>query len=100
LLNISLVSAHPFDFLVIVDAVQNKVVGIEDLPTHDDFDSSNKVGNTVPRESHNYDFRYKDAGFLRTDDKPITVSSPQGPSYKVTGNQIEWQKFKMRIGYV
>jgi primary-amine oxidase len=77
---------------------QRAVIGFEDLPTHDDSDASNKVGNTVPKRESNYDYRLRDGKFLRRDDKPIVVESPEGPSYTVKGNQIQWQKWKMRVG--
>ncbi|XP_021955837.1 peroxisomal primary amine oxidase isoform X1 [Folsomia candida] len=92
--------AHPFDFLPIVDLIQGVVIGIEELPTHDDFDAGNKVGNVVPHAEANYDYKLRGgAKFLRQDDKPIKVESPQGASYVVKGNQIQWQKWKMRVSF-
>lgn len=91
--------AHPFDFVVVVDMHEQKVIAIEEVPTHDNFDASNKEGNTVPRKEANYDYKLRGGKtFLRRDDKPIKVESPQGPSYKIDGYQVEWQKWKMRLG--
>ncbi|PQE15767.1 primary-amine oxidase protein [Rutstroemia sp. NJR-2017a BBW] len=36
---------------------------------------------------------------LRDDIKPLNVVQPQGPSFKVTGNLIEWQKWRFRLGF-
>jgi primary-amine oxidase len=92
--------AHPFDFLVVVDMTQRVVTTIEELPTHaNEFDMGrNKQGNTVPREEANYDYNLRSQNFLRTDDKPITTSSPEGVSYSLQGNLIQWQKFNVRVG--
>ncbi|OXA61939.1 Copper amine oxidase 1 [Folsomia candida] len=92
--------AHPLPFVVIVDVIGPVVVAIENLPTHAEYDSGeNQNGNVVPKTPSNYDSDFRPPNFLRRDDKPIKVSSPKGPSYKVKGNLIEWQKFKIRIGF-
>jgi primary-amine oxidase len=86
--------------LVIVDLHQQAVISIEDLPTHNSFDATDNIGNVVPRTNHNWDYQLRGGEhFLRQDDKPIKIVSPAGASYKVTGNQIEWQKWKMRLGF-
>jgi primary-amine oxidase len=35
----------------------------------------------------------------RTDIKPLSITQPQGPSFSLDGNQIEWQKWKFVIGF-
>jgi len=75
------------------------VTGIEELPTHSDFDTSNKNNTSVPQGSGNYEYRFRGGrDFLRQDDKPIITSSPEGRAFKVNGNEIQWQKFKFRVG--
>ncbi|CAL8085027.1 unnamed protein product [Orchesella dallaii] len=91
--------AHPFDFIAIVDILQEKVIAIEELPTHGDFDARNKQGNRVPRETSNYEPQLQHPESFRKDLKPVTVSQRGGPSYIIKGNEISWQKFKMRIGF-
>lgn len=55
-----------------------------------------------PREA--FDFlpdliAQKDSGFKPRDDvKPLHILQPDGVSFKVTGNELEWQKWKMHIG--
>ena len=34
----------------------------------------------------------------RTDVKPLHIVQPEGVSFKMTGNELEWQKWKMHIG--
>ncbi|RSH83056.1 hypothetical protein EHS25_005766 [Saitozyma podzolica] len=36
---------------------------------------------------------------VRTDLKPLHVTQPEGVSFKVTGQLIEWQKWRFRIGF-
>lgn len=82
-----------------VDLLEERVIAIEDLPTHDGFDASNKNGNIVPRATSNYDPQLMSPNFFRDDLRPVNVSQPNGASFTVSGNEIIWQKFKMRIGY-
>jgi len=39
------------------------------------------------------------AGTLRTDIKPLSITQPEGPSFRLTGNQMEWQKWQFVIGF-
>ena len=34
----------------------------------------------------------------RTDLKPLHILQPEGVSFKMDGNELEWQKWKMHIG--
>jgi hypothetical protein len=34
----------------------------------------------------------------RQDLKPFHIIQPEGPSFKVTGHVVEWQKWKMHVG--
>lgn len=88
--------AHPFDFLPVVDILNSRVIQIEELPTHEDFDSNNKEGNVVPRQESQYDPALR--GGLRQDVRPVRVSQT-GTSFNLNGNEISWQKYKMRVGY-
>jgi primary-amine oxidase len=36
---------------------------------------------------------------LVTDLKPIQVIQPEGPSFKVTGNRVEWQKWSFYVNF-
>jgi primary-amine oxidase len=52
-------------------------------------------GNPVPLppESGNYDT--ESAGPLRDDLRPLEITQPEGPSFTVSGNVIEWQRWRM-----
>ncbi len=36
---------------------------------------------------------------LRTDLKPIEITQPEGPSFTVDGNLVQWQKWSLRVGF-
>ncbi|KAL4876380.1 copper amine oxidase [Aspergillus karnatakaensis] len=36
---------------------------------------------------------------LRNDLKPYIVQQPEGPSFKTTGNEVTWQKWRFRVGF-
>ena len=38
-------------------------------------------------------------GPLRTDLRPIEITQPEGPSFTITGNLVEWQKWSLRLGF-
>jgi Cu2+-containing amine oxidase len=83
--------------MAVTDIIAGKVLSIEDLPINFEFHPSQKVKPIVPRQPLNYDPELLGKDFMRKDVKPLQVVSPDGPSFRVNGNKIEWQKFKMRI---
>lgn len=36
---------------------------------------------------------------MRTDLKPYIVQQPEGPSFSTTGNLVQWQKWRFRLGF-
>jgi primary-amine oxidase len=51
----------------------------------------------LPPQSSNYTAEYvKD---YRTDIKPLEITQPEGPSFSVNGQEVSWQKWKMRVGF-
>jgi len=80
----------------VTDLTTRKVVCIEDLPTGSGGGSQN-FPVRVPQKPGNYHPEFLGNDFLRSDVKPLEVTSPSGPSFTVTGNLIEWQKFSIRI---
>ncbi|WBL20136.1 primary-amine oxidase [Citricoccus sp. NR2] len=81
--------AHPIDGLVAYVDVTNRVVDqildLADVP--------------VPQEHGNYTDPEL-TGPLRTTQKPIEVTQPEGPSFTVTdGNHVEWEKWSLDVGF-
>ena len=40
-----------------------------------------------------------DVGPVRTDLKPLDILQPEGPSFTVDGNLVQWQKWSFRVGF-
>ncbi len=79
--------ARPLDSMVIlVDLYKMEVIRIEDYPIA-----------PLPPESGNWAREYIPT--VRQDLKPVDIVQPEGPSFTVDGNQVEWQKWKFRVGF-
>jgi primary-amine oxidase len=79
--------ARPMDSIVIVvDLYKMEVIRIEEYGVV-----------ALPPESGNWAREYIPS--LRKDLKPIEILQPEGASFTVTGNQVEWQKWKFRVGF-
>tara|TARA_B100000579_G_scaffold436247_1_gene461668 strand:- start:8026 stop:9996 length:1971 start_codon:yes stop_codon:yes gene_type:complete len=79
--------ARPIEGLsIILDLNKNEVVDIQDFGTV-----------PIPPNDGNYSQNYQKE--FRTDLKPIEITQPEGPSFKVDGNEVKWQKWNLRIGF-
>uniref|UniRef100_UPI002899D863 primary-amine oxidase n=1 Tax=Arthrobacter sp. TaxID=1667 RepID=UPI002899D863 len=81
--------AHPIDGLVgYVDIVNRSVDQVLDFGAM-----------PVPAEHGNYTDPEL-TGELRTTQKPIEITQPEGPSFTVTGgNHVEWEKWSLDVGF-
>src|SRR6478752_8639344 len=81
--------AHPVDGLVAyVDVVSQEVTQVLDTGAV-----------PIPAEHGNYTDPEL-TGPLRTTQKPINITQPDGPSFTVTGgNHIEWEKWSLDVGF-
>ena len=79
--------ARPIDSIVIVvDLYKMEVLRIEDYGSV-----------PLPPEGGNWAREY--IPNMRKDLKPLDIVQPQGPSFTVEGNQVQWQKWKFRVGF-
>ena len=79
--------ARPLDSMVIVvDLYKMEVVRIEE------YDIA-----PLPPEPANWAREY--IPNMRQDLKPVDIVQPEGPSFTVKGNLVEWQKWKFRVGF-
>jgi primary-amine oxidase len=79
--------ARPIDSMVIVvDLYKMEVVRIEEYPIA-----------PLPPEPGNWAREY--IPNMRADLKPVEIIQPEGTSFTVTGNLVEWQKWKFRVGF-
>jgi primary-amine oxidase len=80
--------ARPIEGVVaVVDLINEKIINLVD----------DKKNTPIPSEVINYDsdsYPNKRQGL-----KPISITQPDGPSFKINGWQVEWQHWKLRIGF-
>lgn len=80
--------AHPIEGLVaVVDLNREEIVTL--------IDEEEIV--PIPRKKRNYEA--KDLPSPRSDLKPLHIVQPEGPSFRVDGWKVEWQKWSFRIGF-
>ncbi|KZT52940.1 hypothetical protein CALCODRAFT_557812 [Calocera cornea HHB12733] len=110
--------AHPMDFFPIIDSNLMEVVHIDFAPHRlpKPAPSNNPVSTKPPPldaalararippplTKHEYlpELLAKEEAFsMRTDLKPLYVVQPEGVSFTVRGREVEWQKWKMHIGF-
>ncbi len=79
--------AHPIEGLcAVVDLDRAEVLRV------DDYGAA-----PVPMGNRNYAARYRTT--FRTDVKPLEIVQPDGPSFTVQGNEVRWQKWRLRVGF-
>ncbi|KAG2099878.1 copper amine oxidase [Suillus discolor] len=106
-----------FDFVVVIDSLAEKVIQIDFPPTYKRTeDGSVELGvsstepvpiskrERLPPPLRSFDFlpdllQADPTHKPRDDIKPLHVLQPEGVSFKMDGNVLEWQKWKMHIGF-
>lgn len=79
--------AHPVEGLIVhVDLKTNAVIGIEDE-------------GDVPVPSGSGKYTPDAVGPARESLKPIEITQPEGPSFRVDGSLVEWEGWSMRVGF-
>lgn len=53
----------------------------------------------MPQTEYNYFPDQLPPGTIRRDLHRLRISQPDGPSFKISGREVTWQNFKLRIGY-
>jgi primary-amine oxidase len=91
--------AFPLPISPVISTESMKVIRVDLLPTGAD-NTIKPVTPYVPRPANEYVSEYQT---LRTDLKPLHVVQPEGASFTVTqqgtSHILEWQKWRMRIGF-
>jgi len=79
--------AHPVEgVLALVDLNKMEVVRIDDT-------------GVVPLPPASGNYTRDRVGNLRTDLKPVEITQPDGPSFQVNGYEVQWQKWRFRVGF-
>ncbi|KAJ6497511.1 copper amine oxidase [Mycena sanguinolenta] len=116
--------AHPMDFIAVFDSNEEKVLHIDIAPHYKSTLNGPQLSvpstetpalekdqlaysqrDRIPPPRRAFDFlpdlmatTQKDFK-LRDDVKPLHIMQPEGVSFKVNGSQLEWQNWKMHIGF-
>ena len=88
--------AIPLDFSPRIDDATKKVDKIIRLPLFDGWDTTPQTDYVVPRGNEYYQDLL---GYPRSGLKPYNVVQPEGPSFAIDGNVVEWQKWRFRVGF-
>jgi primary-amine oxidase len=88
--------AIPLDFSPRIDDATRKVDKIIRLPLFNTFDTTPQTDYQVPEGN---EYFHDLVGTKRTGLKPYNVVQPEGPSYSIDGNVVEWQKWRFRVGF-
>jgi primary-amine oxidase len=64
-----------------------------------EFEDRYLVPLPPPDPLRNYTAAALRGGVDRTDIKPLLISQPEGPSFRVNGYAVEWQKWNFRVGF-
>ncbi len=79
--------SHPVEGLIVhIDLTAGTVIRVED-----------EGDVPVPAMDGNYDAAT--VGPARTSLKPIEITQPEGPSFHVDGQAVEWENWKFRVGF-
>ena len=79
--------ARPIEGVIpVVDLNKMKVIRVEDY-------------GVVPLPTNPGNYAAEFVKEFRTDLKPLDIVQPEGPSYKVEGNDVSWQKWNFRVGF-
>lgn len=93
--------AHPLDFSVVVDDLTMKVIRIDRLPMGPDEIHVDEEAASKRSWQHNPDAEYAPElqPKLRDDLKPITITQPEGVSFRVENEVVEWQKWRFHLDF-
>lgn len=79
--------SHPVEGLIVhLDLTERRVIRVED-----------EGDAPVPAVDGRYD--PESIGPARTSLKPIEIVQPEGPSFHVDGNAVEWENWRFRVGF-
>jgi len=79
--------AHPVEGLIaLVDLNKLEILRIDDH-------------GVVPIPQESGDFHVEAVGQLRDDIAPLEITQPKGPGFKVDGNIVTWQRWRLHVGF-
>ncbi|KAF1957379.1 copper amine oxidase-like protein [Byssothecium circinans] len=95
--------AYPLPLIPVMDAYLKKIVRVDRLATGGKGDSLTGKTHSERILDHCQSAEYIPEllpGGTRKDMKPINITQPDGPSFKVTDESlVEWQKWRFRVSF-
>lgn len=94
--------AYPLPLIPIMDARKKEIIRIDRLATGGKGDSLTGKTHSKNIIDHCVASEYVPellTNGTRKDLKALNVVQPDGPSFSVDGNLIEWQKWRFRVGF-
>jgi primary-amine oxidase len=95
--------AYPLPIIPVMDAHKKEIVRIDRLATGGKGDTLTGQTHSERVLDHCQSAEYVPemvAGGVRKDVKPINITQPEGPSFKVTDDSlVEWQKWSFRVSF-
>jgi primary-amine oxidase len=89
--------SHPVDGLVVLfDMGRMEVIEVID---HEVVPIPQTPGEYVPEQMLGEPDNRPRFDALRSDVKPIEITQPEGPSFRVDDHRVEWQKWSLSIGW-
>ncbi|KAI9727752.1 MAG: hypothetical protein M1834_007991 [Cirrosporium novae-zelandiae] len=82
---------YPLDFCPIFNADTHEIIHIDVPPVR------RPLSKAPPNNYHAASIEAQ--GGYRTDCKPINITQPEGVSFNIDGRVIDWQNWKMHIGF-
>ena len=93
---------YPLPIIPVLDTYSKKIVRVDRLATggkDDGLEYGTHQKNVLDHCSPAEYIPELLSQPLRTDVKPLNVVQPEGPSFQVSNNLIEWQKWRFRLGF-
>ncbi|KAI8141003.1 copper amine oxidase [Fennellomyces sp. T-0311] len=87
--------AHPLDIHPLYDINEKKVIRVFIAERR----NSKYKRPTIPMMNHHFLPEHLGQENLRKDLKPIQIIQPEGVSFTIRGQELDWQKWNMHIGF-
>jgi primary-amine oxidase len=94
--------AYPLPIIPVMDTYSSEIVRVDKLATGGKDDGLTYGTHTKNVLDHCSPADYVPELLrqpLRNDVKPLNVTQPDGPSFQTSGNLIQWQKWRFRVGF-